>query len=226
MDIPPLWTFRKYRHQLSSAKIIDIRLKETPVVTKNFNFLVPTSLYCFTLSATTHIRLNFKTHLCLKFVLWRVTLRSIRATLGERGGGEPTFPTFLYKNGKLFTWETEIRVTQLAGSLFFDSLVTLLGPTILHVTVWLSQPDQLGSKADTPEGFCSRSTFQALFARVSTHEGAFSSSFNLPREHFAGWKFCSRGWSVPMKSLVHSETLLPECAWSMLREQNPSCVPA
>ena len=86
------------------------------------------------------------------------------------------------------------RVTRLAGSLFFDSLVTLLaGPTILHVTVGLSQPDQLGSKADTPEGFCFRSTLQALFERVSTHEGAFSSSFNLPREHFAGWKFCSQG---------------------------------
>ena len=35
-------------------------------------------------------------------------------------------------------------------------------------------------KADSPEGFCSRSMFQAHFARVSTHEGAFSSSLNLP----------------------------------------------
>ena len=34
-------------------------------------------------------------------------------------------------------------------------------------------------KADSHEGFCSRSMFQAHFAPVSTHEGAFSSSLNL-----------------------------------------------
>ena len=60
-------------------------------------------------------------------------------------------------------------------------------------------------KADTHAGFCSRSMLQAYFARVSTHEGAFSTSLNLPRElapkyltfyiveHFAEWTFCSRG---------------------------------
>ena len=120
---------------------------------------------------------------------------------GGEGGGEGTsqrFPHFLTKMANCLHEKQKFgsakRVTRLAGSLFFDSLVTLLaGPTILHVTVWLSQPDQLGSKADTPEGFCFRSTLQALFERVSTHEGAFSSSFNLPREHFAGWKFCSQG---------------------------------
>ena len=37
-------------------------------------------------------------------------------------------------------------------------------------------------KADTHKGFYSRSMPQAHFARVSTHEGAFSSSLNLPRE--------------------------------------------
>ena len=37
-------------------------------------------------------------------------------------------------------------------------------------------------KADTHEGFCSRSMLQAHFARVRTHEGAFSGSFNLPLE--------------------------------------------
>ena len=26
-------------------------------------------------------------------------------------------------------------------------------------------------------------------------------------EHFAGWKFCSRGYSIHMKSLVHTEEL-------------------
>ena len=34
-------------------------------------------------------------------------------------------------------------------------------------------------KADTHEGFCSRSMLQAHFARVSTHEGAFPRSLNL-----------------------------------------------
>ena len=37
-------------------------------------------------------------------------------------------------------------------------------------------------KADTQEGFCSRSMLPDHFARVSTHEGAFSSSLYLPRE--------------------------------------------
>ena len=37
-------------------------------------------------------------------------------------------------------------------------------------------------KVDTHEGFCSRSMLQAHFARVSTREGAFSSSLNLPGE--------------------------------------------
>ena len=37
-------------------------------------------------------------------------------------------------------------------------------------------------KADTHEGFCSRSALQDHFARVSTHEGEFSSPLYLPRE--------------------------------------------
>ena len=86
-------------------------------------------------------------------------------------------------------------------------------------------------KADTHEGFCSRSMLQYHFARVSTHEGALfapgacSQVFNRLNivEHFAGWKFCSRGWSIPMKSLVHTEEL---CSRSVPLEQNPSCVSA
>ena len=35
---------------------------------------------------------------------------------------------------------------------------------------------------DTHEGFCSRSMLQVHFARVSSHEGAFSSSLNLLQE--------------------------------------------
>ena len=81
-----------------------------------------------------------------KFVPRRVTLRSTRATLD--GGASQRFPHFLTKLGekmkkqKLFG--SARRVTRLAGSLLFDSLVTLLaGQTILHVTVWLAQPSQL-----------------------------------------------------------------------------------
>ena len=67
-------------------------------------------------------------------------------------------------------------------------------------------------KADTHEGFCSRSMLQDHFACVSTHEGvlfapgACSQVFNRLNivEHFAGWKFCSRGWIIPLKSLVHT----------------------
>ena len=57
------------------------------------------------------------------------------------------------------------------------------------------------AKVDTHEGFCSRSMLQDHFARVSTHEGASfapgacSQVFKRLNivEHFAGWKFCSRG---------------------------------
>ena len=64
-------------------------------------------------------------------------------------------------------------------------------------------------------GECSR-----LILHVSVHTrerfqvrsicpGAYSQMFNLLNivEHFAGWKFCSRGSSIPMKSLVHKEEL-------------------
>ena len=45
-----------------------------------------------------------------------------------------------------------------------------------------SCPSPTWLKADTHGGFCSRSVLQAHFARVSTYEGALSSSLNLPRE--------------------------------------------
>ena len=70
-------------------------------------------------------------------------------------------------------------------------------------------------------GACSR-----LILHVSVHTrerfqvrsicpGACSQVFNWLNivEHFAGWKFCSRGWSIPMKSLVQTEEL---CSRSML----------
>ena len=81
-------------------------------------------------------------------------------------------------------------------------------------------------KADTHEGFCSRSMLQSHFARVSTHEGALfapgacSQIFNRLNivEHFAGWKFCSRGSSIPMRSLVHRQEL---CSQSVPLEHAP-----
>ena len=46
---------------------------------------------------------------------------------------------------------------------------------------WLELPlNRKTLKADTHEGFCSRSMLQAHFVRASTHEGASSSSLNLP----------------------------------------------
>ena len=85
-------------------------------------------------------------------------------------------------------------------------------------------------KADTHEGFCSRSMLQDHFARVSSHEealfspGACSQVFNRLNivEYFAGWKFCSRGWSMPMKSLVDTEEL---CSRSVPLEHAPGAKP-
>ena len=89
-------------------------------------------------------------------------------------------------------------------------------------------------------GFCSRSMLQAHFARASTHEGAFSSSLNLPRDfapkYLTGWI----SWSIlrggnsapedevyPWNRWYTRRSFVPEaCPWSMLREQNPSCVSA
>ena len=50
--------------------------------------------------------------------------------------------------------------------------------------------------------------------------GACSQIFNLLNivEHFAGWKFCSRALSIPMKSLVHTEEL---CSRSVPLEHAP-----
>ena len=60
------------------------------------------------------------------------------------------------------------------------------GTTYFLVTRAVTRACHFGSgtnlKADTHEGFCSRSMLEAHFARFSTHEGAFSSSPNLPRE--------------------------------------------
>ena len=74
-------------------------------------------------------------------------------------------------------------------------------------------------KADTHEGFCSRSMLQAHFEPVSTHEGAqfapgaCSQIFNRLNivEHFAGWKFC---WMKYTHEIVgtHGAALLPERA--------------
>ena len=56
--------------------------------------------------------------------------------------------------------------------------------------------------ASTHEGFCSWSMLQGHFARVSRHEGAFSSLFNLPQD-------------LAPKYLKPS-THIGFCSWSML----------
>ena len=73
---------------------------------------------------------------------------------------------------------------------------------------------------------------QDHFARVSTHEregalfalGGCSQVFNRLNivEQFAGRKFCSRGWSIPMKSLVQTEEL---CFRSVPLEHAPGAKP-
>ena len=100
--------------------------------------------------------------------------------------------------------------------------------------------EKVGIKADTHEGFCSRSILQAHFARVSTHEGAFSSSLNLPRERAPKYLTCWISWSIlrggnsapedevhPWNRWYTRRSFAPgACPWSRLREQNPSCVSA
>ena len=84
-------------------------------------------------------------------------------------------------------------------------------------------------------GACSR-----LILHVSVHTrsvfkfaqfapGACSQIFNRLNivEHFAGWKFCSQRWSIPWNRWYTRRSFAPRaCPWSMLREQNPSCVSA
>ena len=91
-------------------------------------------------------------------------------------------------------------------------------------------------KADTHEGFCSRSMLQAHFA----HEEAFSSSLNLPRELAPKHLTCWVSWSIlrggnyargddvyPLNRWYTRRSFAPGvCAWSMLREQISSCVSA
>ena len=61
-----------------------------------------------------------------------------------------------------------------------------------------------------PSSFCTcQYTRGIVFKFAQFAPGACSQICNLLNivEHFAGWKFCSRGWSIPMKSLVHKEEL-------------------
>ena len=60
---------------------------------------------------------------------------------------------------------------------------------------------------------------QAHFARVSTHEGAFSSSLNLP------WELAPEDEVYPWNRWYTRRSFAPgACPWSMLREQNPSAL--
>ena len=61
-----------------------------------------------------------------------------------------------------------------------------------------------------PGSFCTcQYTQGSVFKFAQFAPGACSQIFNRLNivEHFAGWKFCSRRWSIPMKSLVHTEEL-------------------
>ena len=61
-----------------------------------------------------------------------------------------------------------------------------------------------------PGSFCTcQYTRGSIFKFAQFAPGACSQIFNRLNivEHFAGWKFCSRRWSIPMKSLVHTEKL-------------------
>ena len=72
-----------------------------------------------------------------------------------------------------------------------------------------------------PGPFCTcQYTRGIVFKFAQFAPGACSQIFNLLNivEHFAGWKFCSRGWSIPMKSLVHTEEL---CSRSLPQERAP-----
>ena len=80
-----------------------------------------------------------------------------------------------------------------------------------------------------PGSFCTcQYTRGSVFKFAQFAPGAFSQIFNRLNivEHFAGWKFCSWGWSVPMKSLVHTEKL---CSRSVplehvLGAKSPVCI--
>ena len=67
----------------------------------------------------------------------------------------------------------------------------------------------------------SQYTRGSVFKFAQYAPGACSQIFNRLNivEHFAGWKFCSREWSIPMKLLVHTEEL---CFRSVSLEHAPS----
>ena len=72
-----------------------------------------------------------------------------------------------------------------------------------------------------PCSFCTcQHTRGSVFKLAKFAAGDDTQIFNWLNivEHFAGWKFCSRGWSIPMKSLVHTEEL---CSWSVPLEHAP-----
>ena len=66
----------------------------------------------------------------------------------------------------------------------------------------------------------SQYTRGSVFKLAQFAPGACSRIFNRLNivEHFAGGKFCSRGLSIPMKSLVHTEEL---CSRSVQLEHAP-----
>ena len=73
----------------------------------------------------------------------------------------------------------------------------------------------------TPGSFCTcQYTRGSVFKFAQFAPWACSQIFNRLNivEHFAGWKFCFRGWSIPMKSLIHKGEL---CSRSVPLEYAP-----
>ena len=100
---------------------------------------------------------------------------------------------------------------------------------VLHCTSLLRMSCVIGArtlKVFTHEGFCSRSMLQAHFARVSTHEGAFSSSLKFAPVKYCG-AFCGVEILLPrMKYTQYTRRSFAPgaCPCNMLWEPNPSCV--
>ena len=63
-----------------------------------------------------------------------------------------------------------------------------------------------------PGSFCTcQYTRRSVFKFAQFAPGACSQIFNRLNivGHFAGWKFCSRGWIIPMNLLVHTGSFAP-----------------
>ena len=114
-------------------------------------------------------------------------------------------------------------------NLNFDVRVKGLKP--IHTRVLLPEhaPGSFCTASAHEGSYCGsllhvRYTRGSVFKFTQFAPGACFQIFNRLNtvEHFAGWKFCSRGWSMPMKGLVHTEEL---CSRSVPLENAPGAKP-